>query len=163
MCRRARRRRPHGNGGKIAYYEHAWATRRQACLNQKIFDHEPRRVLAKILEPKVWDRVAALLSDPSYSQILIDSALATFKNENRAQDTDRLRSKIRGIDDQIQALAEHLAKIPKGLSPTPIFAQMKKLEALKKAGQEELDDILRTYPESHEATTLRSINRVIAT
>ena len=152
----------HGNGGKIGYYEHSWATRRQACLNKKIFDHAPQRILAKVIEPKVWERVAALLIDPSNSQLLIESALKTYEGENQIQNTDRLRSKVRGIEEQIEALAEHLAKIPKGLSPAPIFSQMEKLEALKKAAAGEVDDILQSGVRSEPPTALRDYQTYLA-
>ena len=152
----------HGNGGKIGYYEHSWATRRQACLNKKIFDHGPQRILAKIIEPKVWDRVAALLTDPSNSEILIKSALKIYEGENQIKNTDRLRSKVRGIEEQIEALAEHLAKIPKGLSPAPIFSQMEKLEALKNFAAAEVDDILRSGVRSEPPTALRDYQTYLA-
>jgi transcriptional regulator of met regulon len=144
----------HGNGGKIGYYEHSWATRRQACLDKKIFDHAPQRIPAKIIEPKVWERVIGLLTEPSNSQLLIEAALNVYRNENQVQNTDRLRSKVRGIEEQIEALAEHLAKIPKGLSPTPIFSQMEKLEALKNLTAEEVDEILRSGVRSEPPTAL---------
>jgi len=44
----------HGNGGKIAYYEHGWSIRRQSGLVKKIFSFQPMRIQAKILEPIVW-------------------------------------------------------------------------------------------------------------
>jgi len=152
----------HGNGGKIGYYEHSWATRRQACLNKLIFDHAPQRILAKIIEPKVWERVAALLTDPSNSQLLIASALKVYEGENQIQNTDRLRSKVRGIEEQIEALAEHLAKIPKGLSPAPIFSQMEKLEALKNAAAGEVDDILRSGVRCEPPTALTDYQTYLA-
>jgi len=73
-----------------------------------------------------------------------------------------LRSKIRGIEEQIEVLAEHLAKIPKGLSPTPIFSQMEKLEVLKKTAAEELDDILRSGVRSEPPTALRDYQTYLA-
>jgi len=152
----------HGNGGKIGYYEHSWATRRQACLNKKIFDHAPQRILAKMIEPKVWERVTALLTDPSNSELLIASALNVYRNENQVQNTDRLRSKVRGIEEQVEALAEHLAKIPKGLSPAPIFSQMEKLEALKSVAAAEVDDILRSGVRSEPPTALRDYQTYLA-
>ncbi len=50
-----------GNGGKVPYYEHGWATKRQSMLNKKVFACHPHRVQAKILEPKVWEKVQDVL------------------------------------------------------------------------------------------------------
>lgn len=53
----------HGNGGKIAYYEHSWATKTQSCLSKKVLSCEPHRILAKKIEPVVWADVKRLLLD----------------------------------------------------------------------------------------------------
>ncbi len=47
----------HGNGGKIGYYEHSWATKKESCLTKKTFSCNPHRVLAKKLEPLVIEKV----------------------------------------------------------------------------------------------------------
>ena len=61
----------HGNGGKIPYYEHAWATKRQSCLVAKVFSCNPNRILAKIIEPKVWEVLERVLSNPKEAAALI--------------------------------------------------------------------------------------------
>ncbi|MFM8314043.1 MAG: hypothetical protein ACKOA8_07130, partial [Deltaproteobacteria bacterium] len=53
----------------------------------------------------------------------------------------RVKDKLLGINDQIDALAEHLSKIPKGISPLPIFNQMQKLETLKAQTEKELSGL----------------------
>jgi hypothetical protein len=135
----------HGNGGKIPYYEHGWAVKRQACLTRKFFvDHQPVRVLAAKLESEVWNKVISLFEDPNLAKSIIEEAQKVHGTKSRTQEAQRLKHKIRGIEEQVDALAEHLAKIPKTLSPAPIFAQMERLEQLKVQNQETLNDILRS-------------------
>ncbi len=153
----------HGNGGKIPYYEHNWTTRRQACLNKKIFDHEPRRILAKRLEEVVWAEIVKLLADPKVSEMVIEKAHQAFRSQGPAKDVDRLRSKIRGVEEQIEALAEHLTKVPKGLSPAPIYDQMQRLDGLKTQAQAELEEILRLGFQAEPPVQLREYQSYLAT
>jgi hypothetical protein len=111
----------HGRIGKVAYYEHSWATRRQACLNKKIFYCTPNRILAKTLETQVWEKVKDLLTNPKTAEYLIQKAKEKHKNQSHITEMERLKRKLQGIKEQIEALAEHLSKIPKGISPLPVF------------------------------------------
>lgn len=134
----------HGNGGKIPYYEHGWATKRQAYLNQKVFHCEPHRVLAKKLEPAVWEDVVQLLSNPDLAQAVIQEAHVIHGSQAHLSEADRVRTKIRDIELQIEAVSEHLTKLPKEMSPAPIFAQIHKLDQLKAQSQKELDQVQQT-------------------
>ena len=119
--------------------------KRQACLTRKFFvDHQPSRVLAAKIEGEVWRQVLALFEDPNLAKSIIEEAQKIHETRNRTHEAQRLKSKIRGIEEQVDALAEHLAKIPKSLSPAPIFAQMERLEQLKAQTQSALDEILRS-------------------
>jgi site-specific DNA recombinase len=129
----------HGNGGKFPYYEHGWSVRREATLTRKIFDHKPVRVSATKLEKEVWDKIRRLLEDERLAHLLIQDAQKIHETKSSVNDMNRLRRKVRGIEEQIEALAEHLSKVPKGVSPAPLFAQMEKLERLKSEKQGELD------------------------
>lgn len=131
----------HGNGGKIPYYEHGWAVRRQAFLNKKIFSCEPHRVLAKKLEPLVWGEVIKLLTNPDVSASLIKEAQKIHEKKNRIPEANKLKNKVRGIEDQIEALAEHLTKIPKSVSPAPVYVQMQRLQELREATQKQIQDV----------------------
>ena len=128
----------HGRIGKVAYYEHSWSVRRQACLNKKIFFCKPNRILAKTVETHVWEKIQELLSQPRMAEYLITKAKEKHQNQAHITEQDRLRNKLSGILEQIEALAEHLSKIPKGISPTPIFDQMRKLESLKSETEKEI-------------------------
>ena len=134
----------HGSHGKFPYYEHSWSTKRQACLNKKIFACNPNRVSAPLLEKHVWLHADALLSEPALAASLIEQAKKEHEAHANVSEMDRLRNKVRGIEEQIDAVAEHLTKIPKGMSPQPIFAQMQRLDVLKEETKKELDELGRT-------------------
>jgi site-specific DNA recombinase len=136
----------HGNGGKIGYYEHGWAVKRQAYLNKKVFDCQPHRVLAKILEPLVWDDIFRVLTHPTDAQKIIALAKKHHDSQGHVTQADKVKLQIRDIELQTDALAEHLAKIPKSVSPAPIFAQMERMEGVKADLQRELD---RVQQEGH--------------
>jgi hypothetical protein len=53
-----------GRSTRVFYYEHGWATKRNAALSKKFFDCEPRRVLANKIEPLVWQEVTSFLTSP---------------------------------------------------------------------------------------------------
>ncbi len=67
------------------------------------------------------------------------SLLIRVKHDSRI---DKLKAKISGTQGQIEALTEHLSRVPKDVSPLPIFAQMKKIENMKGQMQAELEELL---------------------
>jgi site-specific DNA recombinase len=136
-----------GNGGMIPYYEHSWLTKKQCYLNKKIFECKPNRVLAKLIEPKVWAEVVNMISQPKLAKSVIDEASLYHREHSHLPEKEKLQSKIVGVDKQLEALAEHLAKIPKNVSPTHIFRQMEKLEDLKR----ENENTLSAFEENGES------------
>lgn len=121
----------HGNSGKVPYYEHAWTTKRQSCLVSKVFSCNPNRILAKVIEPKVWEIVERVLSNPKEAEMILAQAKTTHATKNKGNEAVRLKAKIAGIDSQLEALAERIASLPKTISATPFLKQMEKIEALK--------------------------------
>ena len=65
------------------------------------------------------------------------------QSQGQVAELDKLRNKIRGIEEQIEAVAEHLTKIPKGMNPTPIFSQMQRLQEAKDAVRQEMEEMAR--------------------
>jgi site-specific DNA recombinase len=131
-----------GNGGKIPYYEHGWSTKRQACLTKKVFTCAPARIQSKKIEPWIWENMLKLISDPKVAEDIIVEANLIHQAQAHITEADQYRSKMAGIDEQTEALAEHLSKIPKGISPAPIFAQMQRLQEHKTIVQKELEKIM---------------------
>ncbi|MBC7419383.1 MAG: recombinase family protein [Bdellovibrio sp.] len=120
-----------GKCGKVGYYEHSWATKRDSTLTKKIFKCDPHRVPAKRLEPAVWQELVRFVTKPEMIKSLMNEVKAKHEGKPGLKESDRLKTKLYGVNSQIDALAERLSQIPKSVSATPIFKQMEKLEAIK--------------------------------
>ena len=121
----------HGNSGKVPYYEHGWATKRDGCLVKPAFDCAPFRVQAKLLEPAVWEEVLKLFRDPTLSKALIIQAKRAADERLGDSGQKRTETRISTVTQQIEVLAERLAELPKSISAAPIYSQMEKLQAVK--------------------------------
>jgi hypothetical protein len=144
----------HGNGGKIPYYEHGWATRRESCLVKPVYSCKPFRVLAKKLEPAVWEAVHNLLKNEFLVKDLIKNAETLHKEKSQNKEAKRIESKIKSIESQIEVLAERLAMLPKSVSPATIFRQLEKLEASKRDEENRLAGLGLTHTRSEMPATL---------
>ena len=142
-----------GNGGKIGYYEHAWATKRDSTLTKKVFKCEPHRVPSKKLEPLVWQKFLSLINDPKFVREILTRVRQFHEANPTRKDQERLKAKILGLNSQLEALAERLSELPKGISAAPIYKQMQRLEDLKLQHQKEIDSL--------KSGALGSLDRVI--
>ena len=127
-----------GRNGKVPYYEHSWATKRESCLSKKTFKCAPHRVQAKKIEPLVWEEFCRFLDSKEFILSLMEKVKALHGQNDEEAERKRLKAKIRGLSSQLDALGERLAILPKSVSPSPLFKQMEKLEAAKKEHQERL-------------------------
>src|SRR5260221_533103 len=82
------------NGYKIAYYEHSWNTKRNSTLFKKTFQCEPKRVLAKKLEPLVWAEAKKFVTSSEYAKILFEEAETEFKKNRGQNEEENLKTKI---------------------------------------------------------------------
>jgi len=121
----------HGRGGKVPYYEHSWATKRNSYLTKKIFACDPHRVPAKKLELLVVEKVKELLQKPEIFEELTKSFERMDRKNPIQKERERVESQIHGLTSQLDALAERLSILPKGVSASPIFKQMEKIEIRK--------------------------------
>lgn len=124
-----------GNSGKVGYYEHAWATKRDSTLSKKIFRCEPHRVPAKKLEPLVWDKLKSLLTEESFMREILRRVKKHHEENPTRKEQERLKAKISGIASQLDGIGERIAELPKGVSAAPLYKQMERLEALKKENE----------------------------
>lgn len=141
-----------GNSGKVGYYEHAWATKRDSTLTKKIFRCEPHRVPAKKLEPLVWQKLIALISKPEFMSDLLSRVRKHHEANPLRKEQERFKSKISGLTSQLDGLAERIAELPKEVSAAPLYKQMERLESLKKENEKALQDLM---------VGGRSINRIV--
>lgn len=156
-------RSAHGKKMKVPYYAHGWTQRKDGCHPAKKWACTgPMRVLANIIEPLVWEKVVGVLSIPAHATRIVEEAQRLHGQQGRSNELERVTAKLKDVDAQTEALAEHLAKIPKDVSPTPIFDQMRKLEATKDALRSELNEIERANDESVMPADLASYKDFLA-
>ena len=121
-----------GRNGKVPYYEHSWATKRNSTLTKKTFQCEPTRVQAKKAEALVWGEFCKFIEGKYFLLELQNKVKAIHKNNDEESERGKLKAKLYGVTSQLDALAERLSMLPKTVSATPIFKQMEKLELVKK-------------------------------
>lgn len=127
-----------GRSSRVFYYEHGWATKRNAGLSKKLLTCEPKRVLANKIEPLVWDEVTKFLTSSKMLEEMRNEIEARNKNDEGIKEKSRLKAKISGLNSQLDALTERLSMLPKAVSPAPFFKQMEKIELLKVEMEEKL-------------------------
>ncbi|MGZ3797109.1 MAG: recombinase family protein, partial [Pseudobdellovibrionaceae bacterium] len=140
----------HGNGGKIAYYDHAWAAKMEFAAGAKSeIKCDPQRFLANRLEPVVWNAVREFLLMPDFfSEILLEARAQSELNTPK-QEIDRKLNKIYEINMQLDALSERLGLLPKSVNPKHVFDQMEKLSISKQG----LEDEVHALKSKNSATT----------
>jgi hypothetical protein len=128
----------HGNGGKIAYYDHAWTAKIESVTDQKSKRCDPQRVLAEKLDPIVWKAVKYfLLVSEFFTEILLE-AQTQSELQTPKQDIERKQNKIYEINMQLDALSERLGLLPKSVNPKHVFDQMERLSVQKDGLEKEV-------------------------
>jgi DNA invertase Pin-like site-specific DNA recombinase len=127
-----------GRNGKVPYYEHSWAVKRDSCLTKKTFKCDPHRVQEKILGPLVWNEFLRLLESDHFILSLLEQVKRIHGENDSAKEYERLKAKLYGLNSQLDALAERIAILPKSVSAVPLFKQMEKIEEHKKDIEEKL-------------------------
>jgi DNA invertase Pin-like site-specific DNA recombinase len=127
-----------GRSSRVFYYEHGWATKRNAGLSKELLTCEPKRVLANKIEPLVWDEVVKFLT----STKILDDIKREFEkrssDDEGIKEIERIKAKISGYNSQLEALTERLSMLPNTVSPSSFFNQMEKVELLKRELEERL-------------------------
>lgn len=121
----------HGNGGKIAYYDHTWSAKIENVTADKSKRCNPQRVLAEKLEPVVWRAVKDFLLKPEFFTEILLEAQSQSEIHTPKQDIERKQNKIYEINMQLDALTERLGLLPKSVNPKHIFDQMERLSIQK--------------------------------
>ncbi len=127
-----------GRSSRVFYYEHGWATKRNAGLSKNLLTCEPKRVLANKIEPLIWDEVVKFLTSPKMLDQMRKEIEKKSEDDEGLRERDRIKSKISGLNSQLEALTERLSMLPKTVSPVSFFKQMEKIELLKKELEERL-------------------------
>lgn len=127
-----------GRNGKVPYYEHSWATKRESCLTKKTFKCDPTRVQAKKAEALVWAEFCRLLESQDFLLELRRRVKELHLKNDETSEREKLKAKLYGVNSQLDALAERIAILPAAVSPVPLFKQMEKLEGVKKDLEDKL-------------------------
>ncbi len=120
-----------GKVGKVGYYEHSWATKKDSTLSSKILKCSPHRVPAKKLEPLVIDELFKLLTQEDLLKDLLREANNFYEDQSVDKEKDKLKLKELSYNSQLDALAARLAELPVNISAKPIYEQMAIIEAKK--------------------------------
>jgi site-specific DNA recombinase len=127
-----------GRSSRFFYYEHGWATKRNAGLSKKLLSCEPKRILANKIEPLIWDEVIRFLTSPRMLKEMKEGIEKLNQGNASLKERERLQAKISGLNSQLEALTERLSFLPKSVSAAPFFKQMEKLEIMKKDFEQKL-------------------------
>lgn len=134
----------HGNAGKIPYYDHAWTAKLENVSAKTTKRCDPHRVLAKKLEPVVWEAVKDFLLKPEFfSEILLEAKAISELNTPK-KELERKNKKIYEINMQLDALSERLGLLPKSVNPKHVFDQMEKLSLQKQTLEGDIKEIKST-------------------
>lgn len=136
----------HGRTRKVPYYEHAWATKHQAALLKKINKCDPHRLQAEKIEPLVWQEVKRFLSIEEMTKRMLAAAEQLRPQDERKAEEEKLRKKAQALDLQMEALAERIARLPKGVDERVFMNQMAKLQEAKNAADTALGEIANRAP-----------------
>ena len=136
----------HGRSRKVPYYEHAWATKQQASLSHRINKCEPHRLQAEKIEPLVWQEVKRFLSFEETTRKMLTVAEQLRPKDERKSEAEKLRRKTQALDLQMEALAERITRLPKGVDERVFMNQMAKLQEAKTAAEAALAEIQNRAP-----------------
>lgn len=131
----------HGNGGKIAYYDHVWAAKLECVSDKKSTRCNPQRFLADKLEPLVWKAVKDFLLVPGFFTEILLEAKNLSENNTPKKEVERKLNRVYEINMQLESLSERLGLLPKSVDPKPVFDQMEKLSLQKQSLEDEIKQL----------------------
>lgn len=128
-------RSAHGNGGKVAYYEHAAQLRRDGCIPKEDRPEKckPFRVQAKILEKRVFDELEKWLKNPELSAALFQKFDKKSEPARHDDEKEKLTAQMQKTDAKTEALLARLSELPKNIPATTLFQQIERLQEEKAA------------------------------
>ena len=116
--------------------------RKNSCLTKKVFACGSfKRIGAKKLEPVVLGKIRELVQDTSLTQKLLEKTRAIHEQNPQQREINRLNEKLKGFDRQLVALAERLSELPSGISASPIYKLMARVEEEKSQIEKLLEEL----------------------
>lgn len=120
----------HGRNGKIAYYAHSYMEKMQGNVEERIKICDGKhRIQAARIEPLVWQDVKEFLTSEVLAKELLASAVALTPKDSGKDRLMRLEGALQKAEVQVEALAERIAALPRGLDPKALYTQLERLQA----------------------------------
>ncbi len=131
----------HGKTTKVGYYEHGWATRKNATLVNKALECKMhKRVPAKILEPVVHGEVEKLLLEPELAESIVLEAKKLHAKIYSSDEREKyLRREIASCTNQLESLVDRISKIPFGVPVDEMYKAMQQLGEKRDKAKQELE------------------------
>ena len=119
----------HGRNGKIAYYDHSYALKQQSNQTGRIhICNSHHRIQAGLIEPLVWKDVKEFLTSGTLAKELLAKAKAAKPMNTEKTWREKLKGSLVKMEVQVEALAERIGALPKGLDPKALYGQLDKLQ-----------------------------------
>ncbi len=148
----------HGRNGKVAYYSHTYQEKQRGSLAErvKICDGH-HRIQAARIEPLVWQDVKEFLTSEELARDLLSEAKAANpKDESKAR-KEKLKASLAKAEAQVEALAERIATLPKGLDPKALYGQLSRLQENRDRLGQELEAANTEAKPMDEYVSLKSL------
>ena len=132
-------RSAHGATTKVAYYEHTHNRKLQANLSRRVnICTSHHRIRATLIEPLVWMDVKEFLTSESFAMDLLTKAKVRSPVDTNKERRVKLEATGKKLVAQVEALAERIGVLPRGLDPAALYMQLEKLQASRDRIMEEL-------------------------
>jgi hypothetical protein len=99
---------------------------------------EPHRILAKLIEPLVWEEVLKIMDGLKLAEDLVTEAREIHSSKSFEPKLDELKRRIKTLENQQGTLVGRVASLPADIPADPFYQQLKKIELLRSGAQREL-------------------------
>jgi site-specific DNA recombinase len=148
----------HGNGGKVAYYAHAYQKKLQENLAGPVHICDSHhRIQASRIEPLVWRDVKAFLTDEALARELLAKAKAAVPVDSGQDLVAKQEAALTRAEAQVEALAERIAVLPRGLDPNALYLQLEKLQVERERLARGLEEVRTAAEPVDEYISLESL------
>ena len=156
-------RSAHGRNGKVAYYDHSYPLKQRSSLGAafKVCEGKHHRIQAAWIEPLVWQDVKEFLAGGLAAELLSQARERKPVDESKAR-RERLEAAVKKAQGQIEALAERIAVLPRGLDPSSLYQQLEKLQASREAASRDLEEAQQQEGPEDEYVSLESLTTFTA-
>jgi site-specific DNA recombinase len=148
----------HGRNGKIAYYDHSYALKQQGNVEEKIkICDGHHRIQATLIEPLVWKDVKEFLTDEALARDLLTKAKAASPLDTGKDRQEKLKAALVKAEAQVEALAERVGVLPKGLDPKALYEQLDRIQGSRDQLRLDVEQAANETESTDEYLSLESL------